>query len=204
MFGLKKQQTLVEVPPTEAQVIPFPISNVPQRSADPEAQSSYQELATSLGFRPAALVREQLIAFFVENDIKLFDYDMVCAWLSHKKQEAGMPYWCWRPLREKDEIQNFAWGLNTWNKPAMDGYYAHGDDQCQPYDLLVPRHALEKVAKIEKVFGDDVKFFVSDYARPNPDPFIMVRPAGMERDGLLVQYLLVFDVWDEPGFGQAS
>ena len=61
-------------------------------------------------------------------------------------------------------------------------------------------HALEKVMKIEQKFGDRVKFFVSDYIFPKPDPFIMVRPA-MENAGDATEYHFVFDVWDEPGFG---
>src|SRR3989344_5481107 len=78
-------------------------------------------------------------------------------------------------------------------------FYDKKEWRCRPYERLVPFHALEKVAKIETKFGDRVKFFVSDYATPNVDPFIMVRPAAC--DSCDHEYNLIFDAWDEPGFG---
>jgi len=73
-----------------------------------------------------------------------------------------------------------------------------------PYDRAVPIHALRKVAKIEKEFGDGkVKFMVSDYAVSAqilyPDPFLMaVIPNPALEKGI---GRFIIDFWDEPGFG---
>lgn len=186
--------------------IPFPQGKVPTRLVESSKQRSYEEVAQSLGFMPAELVRAQLLEFFEEKGIKLYDYGQVSAWLTKKKVEAGVSHWCWRPLREKDIITDYVWGYNAANRTWIDGFYSSSAEswnkswECRPYARLVPQHAIEKVAKIEAKFGDRVKFFVSDYAHPDVDPFIMVRPA-MRNDRDNNNYHLVFDVWDEPGFG---
>ncbi len=106
------------------------------------------------------------------------------------------------PLRDKDIITGYQWGYDHQTGKWSDSFYSSSDKkwQCRPYERLVPMHALEKVAKIEAKFGDSVKFLVSDYAAPNADPFIMVRPAMCD-SGTQAEYHLIFDVWDEPGFG---
>lgn len=206
MFGLKRRQEPQETPvavPQTATVIPYPSAKVPERMVEPDKQRSYEEVSRSLGFEPAELTRAQLLEFFEDEGIKLYDYGQVYAWLSNKKKEANVECWCWRALREKDVIAGYRWGFNHQTTSWDDGFYSSRNDQgwqCRPYDRLVPLHALEKVAKIEAKFGDRVKFFVSDYARPDVDPFIMVRPAMCD-SGTQAEYNLIFDAWDEPGFG---
>lgn len=180
-------------------VTPFPSAALPECLVAFETQRRYEEVAKTLGFDPPELTRAQLIEFFTQEDIVLYNYDEVNRWLKKKRQEAGLGSWCWRPLRGKDVITEYRWGWGRADGGWLDGFYMEA--QCPPYDRLVPMHALEKVVKIEAKFGDKVKFFVSDYASPNADPFIMVRPAKMDSstDG---SYHLVFDCWDEPGFGQ--
>lgn len=182
--------------------IPFPTAQVPGRLVESEKQRSYEEVAKSLGFIPAELTRAQLLEFFETEGIKLYDYKQVCAWMTEKKKQANAENWCWRALREKDIIIGYHWGYSQERGVWNDGFYSSQSKkwECRPYERLVPLHALEKVAKIEAKFGDQVKFFVSDYAARDADPFIMVRPAKSET-GILANYLLVFDVWDEPGFG---
>ena len=182
--------------------IPFPTANVPTRLIESQKQQSYEEVAKQLGFIPAELTRAQLLEFFEDESIKLYDYAQVCAWMTKKKVEAKAYNWCWRALREKDIITGYRWGFDQEKQRWNDGFYSSGDKkwQCRPYERLVPLHALEKVAKIEAKFGDRVKFLVSDYAAPNADPFIMVRPAMCD-SGTQAEYNLIFDVWDEPGFG---
>lgn len=211
MFGMKKsQETQVDkAAQTEIRelermaAIPFPQGKVPARLVEPSKQRSYEEVAQLLGFMPAELVRAQLLEFFEEEGIKLYDYAQVGAWLTKKKVEAGVQHWCWRPLREKDVITDYMWGYDAERATWSDGFYSSSSQskswECRPYARLVPRHALENVAKIEAKFGDRVKFFVSDYAHPDVDPFIMVRPAMCNDGG--ENYRLIFDVWDEPGFG---
>ncbi len=204
MFGFShKRQVAPEAAPKfaeakSAQIIPFPAARVPPRLVEAAKQHAYEKLAESLGFYPAELVRAQLLEFFETEAIDLYDYAQVEAWLTQKKAEAKATHWCWRPLRAKDVITGYMWGVNASN--YRDGFYRESADCCRPYERLVPMHALQKVAKIETKFGDRVKFFVSDYASLKPDPFIMVRPALRESGGINL-YHFVFDVWDEPGFG---
>ena len=207
MFALRKKQVdqvaLAEVAELERMVdIPFPTARVPLRLVEPQKQRSYEEVAQSLGFIPAELIRAQLLEFFEDEGIKLYDYDQVNAWLTKKKVEAKAENWCWRALREKDIITRYQWGHDHQTGKWSDGFYSSSGKswQCRPYERLVPLHALEKVAKIEAKFGDRVKFLVSDYAVPNVDPFIMVRPAMCD-SGTNAEYDLIFDVWNEPGFG---
>lgn len=209
MFALRKRQEQQIDQAAQAEIaelermaaIPFPTARVPLRLVEPQKQRSYEEVAQQLGFIPAELTRAQLLEFFEEEGIKVYDYDQVSAWLTKKKVEAKAEHWCWRPLREKDIITGYRWGYNAKKRTWSDGFYSSTDKswECRPYARLVPQHALEKVAKIEAKFGDRVKFFVSDYVHPDVDPFIMVRPT-MCNDGD-ANYRLVFDAWDEPGFG---
>ncbi len=207
MFALRKKQAdqvaLAEVAELERMAaIPFPTARVPLRLVEPQKQRSYEEVAKSLGFFPAELTRAQLLEFFEDEGIKLYDYAQVCAWMTKKKVEAKAENWCWRALREKDIITGYRWGYDRQAGKWSDGFYSSSDKkwQCRPYERLVPMHALEKVAKIEAKFGDRVKFLVSDYAAPDADPFIMVRPTMCD-SGTQAEYNLIFDVWDEPGFG---
>lgn len=180
--------------------IPFPTCRTPNRIIVPEKQRSYDEVAQQLGFAPAELIRAQLLGFLESEGIKLYDHSQVDAWLAEKKKQAKAANWCWRALRERDVISGHHWGYNREAMRNEDGFYNSNEWSCRPYDRLVPIGALEKVAKIEAKFGDQVKFFVSDYASPNADPFIMVRPA-MHNSGAVAEYNLIFDAWDEPGFG---
>lgn len=190
----------VEIAEAERVMIPFPSSSIPVRLLESPKQRSYEEIARKIGFAPAELIRAQLLEFFWSQEIKLYDYAQVGAWLSEKKEQANATHWCWRPLRQQD-VMNIQWGYNPRAVEGYDdGFYAAGQMGCRPYDRLVPVHALLKVAAIEEKFGDQVRFFVSDYASPKADPFIMVRPATTF-PGTLAEYHLVFDVWDEPGFG---
>ncbi len=179
---------------------PYPVATDAEEVATPAVQHSYDEIAKKLGFEPAELIRAQLLAFFKDEGIKLFPYEDVNQWMIKKRKEAGADLWCWRPLRPKDVITEYLWGTTDRGK-YEDGFYDKGHWECRPYGRLVPQNILEMVAKIEKVFGDKVKFFVCDYASADPDPFIMVRPAvcddGTDEDD---PYKLVFGAWDEPGF----
>lgn len=74
---------------------------------------------------------------------------------------------------------------------------------AQPYDKLVPLHALRKVGAIEAEFREPVAFFICDYApAPHieyPDPFLMVVIDNPRLNQGVGRF--VIDFWDEPGFG---
>ena len=198
-----KRRNYVQVAPQQtAEVIPFPSAKVPEQVIEPEKRQSYEEVARVLGFKPAELVRAELLEFFEQEGTKLYDCSQVKAWLSDKKKKAKAKHWCWRPLREKDIITGYLWGYMKDTQTWDDGFYSSTSKswECRPYQRLVPLHALEKVVKLEAKFGGYVKFFVSDYAVPDVDPFIMVRPAACDDGG--DNYHLIFDAWDEPGFGE--
>lgn len=187
----------VLVQPKPEPEILFPKAEVPISENGAERIHSYENIARSLGFKPAELVRIQLLEFFKKKGMKLYNYQEIKKWLTEKKKRDGAKRWCWRPLRKKDE-PGYDWG--DWSD---DGSY--DKEICPPYEQLVPMHALEKVVEIEKEFGSQVKFFVSDYPCENPDPFIMVRPAARNDSSKNnEEYMFVFDVWDEPGFGKTT
>jgi hypothetical protein len=201
MLGLKRRQQPQEETSVAqtAVIIPFPSAKVPERMAEPDKQRSYEELAAQLGFKPQQLVKAQLVAFCSEQNIKLYDNDEVWKYLTSKKQGANVERWCWRPLREKDHLE-FRWGCNTSGEPTGDGFYNAKKFECRQYDKLVPMHALEKALLIETKFGDDVRLFVSDWARPDCDPFIaaVCKQPWPDNSGW---GQIIFDVWNEPGFG---
>lgn len=75
----------------------------------------------------------------------------------------------------------------------MEGHGSYKDEWAyRPYNKAVPVKILRWVKKIQEKFGKDVLFFVSDYAVPRPDPFIMVTAPDVSR--------IIFGVWDEPAF----
>lgn len=188
-------------------VMPQPLPGAPRASLkgisyeEFQAMRSYLDIAEATGFRPAELVLTEMYDFMEKNEIKIFDYDEVLKWLDSKKPK-GIKHWCWRPLRSQDIITPFRWGFKKDSDDiAVSGYYRSGMWECRPYARLVPRHALEKVEKIHLKFGDEVKIFVSDFAVPDLDPFIMARPALCDDGGGKRDYKVIFDAWDEPGFG---
>jgi hypothetical protein len=77
---------------------------------------------------------------------------------------------------------------NALGCPAAEDLWMY-----RPYHHAVPIHVLRQVNKIQDRFGDEVKFFVSDYTDPKPDPFIMVTALDVQQ--------IIFGVWDEPNFG---
>ena len=179
---------------TQTQTVVFPSAAVPKSSVDAEIFRSYEEVANSIGFEPAALTFARLRAFFETEGIMLYDGSEVNAWLVSKLGAARANFWCWRALRPKDEIKNYGWaGIGA------HGFYSSARWECRSYGKLIPKSVLDKVAAIEAKFGESVRFFVTDFVSVRPDPFIMVRPAACH-DGENAP--LIFDAWDEPGFGR--
>lgn len=164
-----------------------------------ESLGAYEELATELGFLPAQLLEEQLYRFLNENKIPTYDGDEVDKYLAaHAEQEEKV--WIWRPLRECDQPEGWHWegresevlGISEW-----EGHGSYRNDwNYRPYEKAVPIHILRHVKKIQDKFGDRVLFFVSDYAVPDPDPFIMVTALDVNK--------IIFGVWDEPGFSTSN
>lgn len=139
----------------------------------------------ALGYLPPALLGAKLLNYFKENGIKVYDYDSVSDYLKGKAEAQGKKF-IWRPLRSQDKEAGYSWG----GFGEHGSYHKHWD--YRPYAYAVPLRVLATVEKMVEQFGDKVKFFVSDYAVPKPDPFIMVTALDIP--------MFVFDHWDEPDF----
>lgn len=207
LFRRQPTGAIAEEPATQVVVPdPFPEFVVPSRLLDLVTQEAYEKLAGGLGFNPTELVKVRLVNFMAEAGIGIYDHQQVNDWLRKKRIKEGKECWCWRPLRDIDIITDYLWGRDDVTFRWNDGFYTANHDDCRVYDRIVPFAALGKVATIQKEFGPEVKFFVSDYATRSAirpvDPFIMVRPAARSAD--IESYNLIFDHWDEPGFGSSE
>jgi hypothetical protein len=213
MFRKKKESTAVLEPETQVisevkketinipePIIQHPEGNIPELGVSLETQKLYMEEAEKLGFKPSALIHSQLIQFCELEAIKIYRYSEVDKWLRYKiQEEPNKTFWCWRPLRNKDIMENKIWGVDGWGMGCKHGFYTSKSPYCTPYPNLVPLKTLNLVSKLENRFGDDIKFFVSDYSSEKPDPFIMalinINDGGSKN-------CVIFDCWDEPGFGE--
>jgi hypothetical protein len=170
-----------------------PVPVAPQVGTVP--LGTYEKLADELGFEPAQLLQEQLLRFLSEQSIPVYDYRAVDRYLT-RIANAEQKIWRWRPLRERDTTSCPSWAGHAKKDLAQREHYGHGGydrgRESQTYSRAVPIHILRRVKKIQDQFGNKVGFFVSDYASPNPDPFILVTAAEVDR--------IIFGVWDEPGF----
>lgn len=181
----------------EIEVSELPIARIPTLPTDLETQRQYEELAQSLGFAPSGLVRVQLLSFFHEQRIALYDYKQVASWLKIKRGEAGAERWYWRPLRDKDAITQWKWGeYYPVNEVTQDDFYTASQWECRPFARIVPMEILQQVKLIEEKLDGQVKFFVSYYSdRKKPTFFIMVRPAMCD-DSEKPDYKLIFGSWE--------
>lgn len=171
-----------------------PLATTPRVGATP--LGTYEELSRELGFFPAQLLEEQINRFLADQEIPVYDYKEVDRYLTVIARQQKK-FWIWRPLRERDKPQGWGW---TGHHDEDDSEVPRGHGSYydmwayRPYDKAVPIHILRHVKTIQERFGDSVLFFVSDYAVPDPDPFIMVTALDVSR--------IVFGVWDEPTFGE--
>ncbi len=178
----------------------------------------YAEVAAAVGIAPIELQVEAFKDVLHRLDFPVYALKEVVAYMDAKaeresEEKAG---WCWKPLRRKDHLPEHAFGIDARRKgdgwgpvidPGRDLYNGprqfHNNGCNKIYDLLVPLHALKRIAAIEKVYKERVAFMVSDYVLakdvPHPDPFLMaVIPNARLNDGM---GRFVIDFWDEPGFG---
>lgn len=136
----------------------------------------YQALATKLNTVHSTRLKSQSMSFQIvdflwENDIEIYDHAHVERYLTQMGRRMGKDL-VWRGLREADRSR-----YESYNRP-------------------VPVEILRNVDLILTKFPtSDLCFEVSDFAVPNPDPFIRV---SVGRYG--GETPIVFGVWDEPGY----
>lgn len=189
--------------------------------------AKYTEIANVVGVAPVEMKVEEFKAYLRKQEFPVYDLKTVIEFMDEKSKNEGNGWgWEWLPLRDKDRIKaSFGHAATRrdplmwrgsgrdeerWigkDSPASDAYSPHRSMFSSvvltpTYSKVVPLHALQKVAKIEKEFRHSVAFMVCDYA-PAPafkaDPFLMAvidNPLLQEGKGRFV-----IDVWDEPGFG---
>ncbi|MBI4709229.1 MAG: hypothetical protein HY764_03445 [Candidatus Portnoybacteria bacterium] len=193
MFSSLKKENKKTEGETQRAVLSLvrPIASLPKTENAP--LDDYEALAGELGFRPAQLLKEQVLRFLAEQGIPIFDYGEVDRYLTNTVKQTE-ENWIWRPLREQDKLEH-GWSGHCPEGTILTrghGSY-HNEWGYRPYDKAVPLPILKQVKTIQDRLGDQVSFFVSDYAAVNPDPFIMLTAVDLG--------IIVFGVWDEPGFG---
>ncbi|SRR5258706_1373104 len=198
MFGLK-QKTLEPAPtkPLASKV----------KGIKESALEEYEKIVINAGYQSYDLTVQKLKTFLEKNDIPTFNLQEVIKYMDHKAATEGKKRWGWKTLlpdqhtslgkRQSDWTDN-----NCYFGNSNSNYYRYNNGS---YRKAVPRHALEKVITIRKVFGDEVMFLVSDYdLKPDfiergPDPFLMAIVPNPEIKRGVGQF--VIDFWAEPGFG---
>ena len=181
---------LVEIIPTSIER-PKPRLIVDNKSLD----SEYEQLAEDLGLHSAAVIEAKIVKVLARNKISTYDLTSVLKYLASQAEPCGK-FVIWRPLRERDKPKGWCWRGSIPHSKIIDKFHgAYGqnfpDWVFRPYDKAVPLRILRDVKKIQDAVPESL-FFVSDYAVPSPDPFIMVTVLDAAK--------IVFGVWDEPGF----
>ena len=148
--------------------------------------SGYDRIADEIGLKSAAIIKDRILRVMTENQIPRYDYAEVYAYLRDIALKQGQVF-IWQPLRQQDG-ENFY--LPGYKVDAHGSYYSGGRSYFA-YDKAVPIEMLRRV-KIIGAAVPEARFFVSNYADPNPDPFIMTVTSDYE--------IIVFGCWDEPGF----
>lgn len=190
LLGLRKESSA-------AIVASLPEKPAPRLVVAPVAPlGAYEKIAQEIGFFPAALLHQQLMYFLAKHEIQTYDMESVRVYMTGLAQSLNKT-WVWRTLRDRDRRANFS-VVGTEIPAEGGGYYNHGyytcgSSECRSYDKLIPAPILRRVKLIETQFPNKFLFFVSDYADPHPDPFIMLTAEDVPP--------VVFGVWDEPGFG---
>ncbi|MDO8600488.1 MAG: hypothetical protein Q7R73_02600 [bacterium] len=191
MFGRKSAVVLVQEPLVPIRVErPVPISL--EAELKEEEKKQYAKLCDEIGFRPAALIKEELLAFLQEKQLRVYPYQGVKEYLDAQfgkkdRQDWGHT-WGWCPLREADQSMS---DLPARNFNNDNGGFSFN----RTYHGAIPFGVLDSVKQlISAVPG--LHFFVSDIMRPQDrsgDPFLAVSAPGMAE-------MIVIAAWDEPSF----
>lgn len=163
-----------------------------------EERKAYAELCRQIEFSPAAIIKDEILAFLVDRGFKVYSYGSVKTYLDclfGKRNNPRGQTWSWCPLRVKDQGKSdlarrtnnevFPWNQDN-GKFELDRTY-HG---------AVPFAVLDLVKGLDRS-SPGLLFFVSDVMQPQDrkgDPFLAVTTPGLAE-------MIVIAVWDEPNFG---
>lgn len=230
MAPVAVEAAVIEAAPV-IEEIPFPDKPTAFK-ADPmlseDAYTQYADVASQVGFMVPEMLIERLKLFLIKRDLPVYELKAVVKYMDAiaKRDNPNGYGWHWLPLRDSDTKFGLHFGtagsngngvFDMWmsrgrekeEKILATDYFASahywngGSSPVAGYNKVVPMHALQRVALIEKEFGPGkVAFAVSDYATEphiRPDPFLMAMvPNSRVSEGV---GRFVIDVWDEPGFG---
>lgn len=229
MFGLKEKEKEAINAAAPAPVIPAaktPTFVKARAQVEVEADlGEYATIAKEVGIEVPQIIVERFMGAMEKLNYPIYNRAEVVAYMDEKAKTDGTGHgWEWRPVRDKDHIGGAYFGEPCRRLLMSDGVTPASDFYCGPersdslarfamlggsvssprrYGHVIPLHALQRIAGIEKAYSGPTAFFVSDYAtQPHvrPDPFLMV----VLRDVPLNLGRFVIDFWDEPGFGIAS
>lgn len=173
-----------------AVMVEEPVAAKPELVLAGDALREYNRVAKAIGWKPGALLEQNVRNFLAENGLCVFPYEKVEAYLDSKFGKfRGITVdstWVWRPLRENDfGLERHAWVARRNGSIIEKGPYYHGP---------IPPPVMATVEKIAQAFPE-VKFFVSDVPEPEDrfgDPFLALCGLGMK--------LLPVERWEEPSF----
>lgn len=185
MFWRKQATVAVQVAPQ--MLVPIGIEATP--TMEDNERIAYERTCKAIGFEPVVLLQARILSFFKKKGIRIFNNAEVFAYME-QKAIAQNKIWHWRPLRKSDVIDKWLW----WPTNSYHGFYNAGRADCLPYQNEIPLRVLGTVEQIYGEFGEKVKFFVTNYTHPRPDPFIAVVIFEAQDP------FIVFDYWDEPDF----
>lgn len=167
-----------------------------------EERKAYIQVCREIGFCPAAIIKDKILAFLVENHLKVYPYDKVKKYLDWQFNKKKNPHsgrdhtWSWCPLRETDRGKSDL-TCQVENHVFPNPFNDNGEFEFnRTYHAAVPFAVLDLVKQLDKSVPG-LLFFVSDAVRlehRQSDPFMAVTTPGLAE-------MIVIAVWDEPNFG---
>lgn len=203
MFRKKITQEMSVMERPQPITISAPIPVTMEAELEHEERLAYVKLAAEIQFRPAALIKDELLAFLHDNHFPVYPYDKVKVYLDQqfgkKLVDTGdsgshRHTWGWCPLRQTDQGKS---NLSI-NVPRPNNMYGLDNGRFEfdrIYHGKFPLAAMCLVKDLQETVPG-VHFFVSDVMKPQDrrgDPFLAVTTPGLE------EMIVIFE-WDEPSF----
>lgn len=166
------------------QPAPMPSTYEPRvPKIDGEEMEAYVKLCEEIGIDCCTdLTREKLLKCFREENIHVYNFDQVVAYLDDKLGSD----WEWRGMRTVDVNHlNDKWHIQETKK------HRRVEFASEPYRGAIPMPVLLTVRKIQQAVPD-VYFYVSSRKDQDGDPFLMVTNRWL--------YTYVIERWNEPNF----
>ena len=182
---------------------PMPIVS---SSIEPPTEE-YMAIAKRLGVTVNGLTRiTTLETVLLDEHVRIYRFKDVISYMDKKTPKGKI--WGWTAVRVVD--RNRCGRSVTFGYNDVNGRFFPG-----PYDKPIPFPVLLTMEKIENAMAQLPEasrpaFFITDYAVPSPDPFLMVATPGVSQiqqpsaSGHLWQALeescFIIERWDEPNF----